>query len=752
MVPIVTVFIASFCIMVVELTASRIVARYLGASLYTWASVIGVVLAGIAFGNYFGGRFSDRFPPNKVLSLIFVVASASCAAVPLMNRLVGEFYLFWLLPLSLRTVLHVITVFFVPSAVLGMVAPVITKFALDQQFETGRTVGNMYAWSSVGSIAGACFAGFFLIPRMGSLSVIWSVAGILALLGVVYALFVYAFKPWLSLAWCGILVSLAVVSIGPQGWAQAVGQQLGLREAMNPNVIYQKESQYSYITVTQLERAPHLRKLILNRLLHSIVNVDDPTDLGASYQYPYMRLYAAVTRHLALNKNSLHALIIGGGGYVLPRYLEKTWPGSDIEVVEIDPAVTEAAVQTLGLSRDSSFQIHHRDGRNFVDELVWRKHHGAIVEPFDFIYGDAVSGLSVPYQLTTHEFNQMVRELLAPDGVYLLTVIDSFRSGKFLGAMVNTLQKSFPNVYVFSSEGLADSDYARNTFVVLSSMRSLDLEELSVPGFEGSQLQDAQLQVLQTRSSGIILTDDYAPVNYLLEPTYYQREVQLTSVRFSGLGDQFAKQGNLEKAIRYYRRALEVDPGSAVAHNNLASALARLGKLEEAKTHYQEALRIAPRFAGAQVNLATFLAQEGNSQKATGHYEKALEMDPFLFEAHYNLGTLYSNQKNHEAAREHYEKALELKPDFAQAHEAIGNVLLKLRKFEEAVVHYREAIKLRPESAQVHNNLGAIFAESDMFENAIFHFREALRLDPDYGNAQTNLDAVLSRQKIGDAK
>ena len=55
-----TVFVSSFCIMVIELTAGRIIARTLGASLYTWTSVIGVVLAGIAIGNYAGGLIADR--------------------------------------------------------------------------------------------------------------------------------------------------------------------------------------------------------------------------------------------------------------------------------------------------------------------------------------------------------------------------------------------------------------------------------------------------------------------------------------------------------------------------------------------------------------------------------------------------------------------------------------------------------------------------------------------------------------------
>ncbi|MHC4542267.1 MAG: fused MFS/spermidine synthase, partial [Planctomycetota bacterium] len=60
-----TVFLSSFCIMVLELVAARLIARHLGSSLYTWTAVIGVVLAGITIGNYLGGRVADRFRPRR---------------------------------------------------------------------------------------------------------------------------------------------------------------------------------------------------------------------------------------------------------------------------------------------------------------------------------------------------------------------------------------------------------------------------------------------------------------------------------------------------------------------------------------------------------------------------------------------------------------------------------------------------------------------------------------------------------------
>ncbi len=74
-------FISSFCVMVIELIAARILAPYIGVSLYTWTSIIGVILAGIALGNYIGGKIADRYPSPVILGAIFFVGSLATVAI-----------------------------------------------------------------------------------------------------------------------------------------------------------------------------------------------------------------------------------------------------------------------------------------------------------------------------------------------------------------------------------------------------------------------------------------------------------------------------------------------------------------------------------------------------------------------------------------------------------------------------------------------------------------------------------------------
>jgi spermidine synthase len=148
-------------------------------------------------------------------------------------------------------------------------------------------------------------------------------------------------------------------------------------------------------------------------------------------------------------------MAIGGGGYVFPRYVEKVWLGSRIDVAEIDPAVTRAAMQAFGLQKDTTINTINMDARNYVDKLLEQKRNGQEMPKYDFIYGDAFNGYSVPFQLVTREFNEKLSAILSDDGVYVINLIDIFDSGLFLGSVINTLEETFPCVYVVAEIFLA---------------------------------------------------------------------------------------------------------------------------------------------------------------------------------------------------------------------------------------------------------------------------------------------------------
>lgn len=185
LVPNATAFLAGLCIMVVELLAGNVIAGFLGGSLYTWTSVIGVIMAGIAAGNYVGGRLADRYAADRLLGLLFLLSAGACATILPLNGLVGAVLDGWDVTPG-RIAVHVFAVFFVPGGLLGTMSPVIAKMALDRGLATGRTVGSVYAANAAGSIVGTFLTGFYLTPNFPTSRTIWTVAILLSVMGVCY--------------------------------------------------------------------------------------------------------------------------------------------------------------------------------------------------------------------------------------------------------------------------------------------------------------------------------------------------------------------------------------------------------------------------------------------------------------------------------------------------------------------------------------------------------------------------------------
>ena len=174
-------FIASGCTLVIELVAGRLLAPYIGVSLYTWTSVIGVILAGISIGNFLGGRLADRYPGPSVLGLTLVAASLTSFVTLGLVSLLPQFTL-WM-PLVPRILVLTTVIFFLPGCILGMITPLVVKQALTDLGHAGGLVGRVYAISTAGSLVGVYLTGFVLIAHFGTRLIVVMVAAGLLLLG-----------------------------------------------------------------------------------------------------------------------------------------------------------------------------------------------------------------------------------------------------------------------------------------------------------------------------------------------------------------------------------------------------------------------------------------------------------------------------------------------------------------------------------------------------------------------------------------
>jgi len=412
-------------------------------------------------------------------------------------------------------------------------------------------------------------------------------------------------------------------------WAESAGSSIGLREKPSANILYEDESQYCYIAVRQLSKNPDRREFVQDKLKHSEIIMGEIRNL----QYFYQQIYAVVTHRLSRGKDKLSTLTIGGGGYVFPRYVQDVWPQSRIDVVEIDPGVTEAAIQAFGLERDTQINTITMDARNYIDELLACENAGAEKTRYDFIYGDAINGYSVPYQLVTREFNDKIAGILTDNGVYMINLIDIFDSGLFVGAVVNTLKHIFPNVYVLSANATRG---IRNTFVVIAAKQEIDLENLTIQHSSGVDiwyLDDTEINTLMQKSRAIILTDDYVPVENMLAPVVRQDAMGFLSEKYLERAQKLRRRGKLDESITLYKKLVKVNPAMSIsACSQIALMSEEQGRLEEAAEAFQQVIEHNEQ-AKAKINAASIHLKLGfllkalalkRSDESREHFRKAI--------------------------------------------------------------------------------------------------------------------------------
>lgn len=187
-----TEFFAGMSVMAVELGASRLLAPYFSSSQIVWTIIIGTIMIAMALGNIYGGRSADKNPdPGRLYGRI-LIAAVWIAAIPAVGKyiIVG---ISALLIFSVSSNFLIIAafaacmvIFVFPLFLLGTVTPSLAKYSVGNLEESGKTVGNLGAFNTIGSIIGTFVPTFVTIPSVGTSVTFLIFAGILLVLAVLY--------------------------------------------------------------------------------------------------------------------------------------------------------------------------------------------------------------------------------------------------------------------------------------------------------------------------------------------------------------------------------------------------------------------------------------------------------------------------------------------------------------------------------------------------------------------------------------
>jgi len=428
------VFVAGAAVLAVEILGTRVLGPFYGVSLFLWSALITVTLASLSVGYAIGGRWADRGPKLARLCYLLVGAGLWLLLTPVMRNpvlLVSE-------PFGLRFAVLVATLilFAPPLTLLGMVSPYAIRLKALGLSEVGRTAGDVYAVSTIGSVIAALATGFVLIPNVGVNRLTFLIGAVLiasALPGLRRE------RGWVTAA-ALLLGSLAVGS---------VGLRFAAGESADPEggLLAVEQSAYAEIRVLDLDGARHL---LIDGGVHTLVDTASWRSL-----FPYV----AVTEvTLDFFERPGRLLLIGlGGGTIAKDFSRAGWT---VDAVEIDPVVVQVAREYFDLTPEDA-RVFQLDGRQFLMNSD---------DVYDVIVMDAFGSSSIPFHLVTRESFGLIAAHLEPDGVLALNVETVGWDSPITRSLTVTLLQHFTNVVALPTEQAPDE---LGNVVILASDRRL---------------------------------------------------------------------------------------------------------------------------------------------------------------------------------------------------------------------------------------------------------------------------------------
>ncbi len=486
-----TEFFSGVSVMAVELGASRLMAPYFSSSQIVWTVIIGVIMIAMALGNVWGGRLADKNPSPDRLYGRLLLAAVWIALIPFAGRyLIGGIslllaafvtknFLVW------AALFACLAVFAFPCALLGTVTPSLVKYTVSSLDDNGKTVGELGALNTIGSIIGTFLPTFVTIPAVGTAVTFLIFSGVLAAISILY--FLSQRKKMVKSALAVALILALGLSSGSYSFA-----------FWEEGIALEDESIYNYLQVKETDSSVILSTNVLFGVQSILMKHAKLT--GMYYDYALAApLMAGIT---AQNPGSI--LILGLGTGTFAKYCSEYFPGCSIEGVEIDEKIAGLATEYFQLPDSVDVSVY--DGRSYL---------AASEKKYDVIMVDAYQDITIPFQMSSVEFFTEVYEHLSENGVMVVNMnMKSKAEDSINDYLCDTIRSVFPQVYTAPvANGTNCETFAFRNKGALEAFEE-NRKALTEPAL--SDMMETVSGCLTPYQPGNrILTDDKAPVELL---------------------------------------------------------------------------------------------------------------------------------------------------------------------------------------------------------------------------------------------
>ena len=460
-------FMSGFSLMAFELVGARMLAPTIGSSTYVWTSVIGVIIAALSIGYFVGGKLADlRGYTGDVALLCLAIAFAVGYALILFDGAMREVVLLTD-DARLQGVLASLLLFAPTSLLLGILSPYLVKLKVTSLAVAGQSVAGLSAFNSVGGIAGTFVTGFIIFSYIGSREALFAIV----LLMLIASWIIEPRIRWKLRA--GFSLTVVVIVLLP------LIQKQDYIRIDTPSANYEvKTGQLdSGITssIRYLTTGPNSAQ--------SGVYTQQPDQLA----FWYTQEIARITGMTSSKKN---ILILGGGAFTMPEYLARKYPGSMIDVVEIDPSLVSIAEEYFDYTPLNNIHVIDADARAYVNTAI---------KQYDVVIIDVYSDSSVPFSLLTQEYGASLNAIISADSTVIINTIAA-KSGPCQDILkaVDGTYRSFAPYASISQKGITPSQAASNLILAYTKHPRR---------FEGMEAFDSQ--------RGFMYTDNFMPVERL---------------------------------------------------------------------------------------------------------------------------------------------------------------------------------------------------------------------------------------------
>jgi len=382
------VIIEGGSVMAIELLGVKMIAPFYGTTLYVWAGVLSVTLAGLALGYFLGGRIALKWSGYISAPLVMCAGGVLVFLMPLSAE--------WIMTetdtLGIRLGSLIASAIFImpPLICMGMISPIIIQVLTKKVEHTGKIAGTVYALSTISGILMTLIAGLYLLPVWGIKSSVLLIASLL--FGIALLSFIAWKKHGFGLGTIALLLLLLLVAKKDK---KSASQMVWVKS--------RSEGILGQITVFDYLDAEEkvMRKMLINGI--------PQTYLMASQKpyssWPYIHRLATMA---SAKPRGSKALIVGMAGGTLAMELKTL--GFKTDIVEIDPRMPALAEQYFGFTPEG-FQIFIDDGRHYLNTSR---------ELYDLVIIDILNGEVQPFHMFTLQAFQKLKERCTEDAMVII--------------------------------------------------------------------------------------------------------------------------------------------------------------------------------------------------------------------------------------------------------------------------------------------------------------------------------------------